>query len=232
MALFKKTEKNQLAQLESQLAELRRKQSDLLGRRDKLAYALAESEEARKQALLLDDDDESNAALTKAASNCESLRSSLSGVDILLAEHDARIGDLQAQIATGLDCQEREREAAELETKAKAADGAFDRYLAAADELSQELDGTNLFEADEAVAWVRRIANDLRVARPRILQSIDGQIARLRAEPDPPAVQPDPPPVGELSPYRRKFTHLAAPGAVGDSATRVMSYHGAFAEEG
>lgn len=230
MAMFgSKKSANPLAQLETELTATRRKRSDLVTRRDKLAYALGEAEAARRDALLIDDSDESDAALTKAMASVESYRSSLQGVDLVLAEHDVRIADLEAEIATGKSRAERERQAGELETKAKAAQAAFDRYLAAADELSQALDGTKLFEADEAVAWTRRLANDLRVAQPRILQSIDGQVRRLRAEPEKPALQPEPPPVGAISPYRRKFEHDVAPGAIGDR--RPMIYD-AFAEKG
>ncbi|MCQ4188581.1 hypothetical protein [Methylocystis suflitae] len=230
MALFKKkSAPNALAQLENALSTTKRKRDDLVGRRDRLACQLAEAEEARKAALLLDDDDESNAALTKAASNCESLRSSLQGVDLVLAEHDAKIADLEIEIKTGQDRAAREAEAARQEEKQNRTRDAFPKYLDAARELSEALGGTGHFHLEEASALIARVARDVETARPMLLQWGDHAIAELRADPPPqPAPAPAQEQLGQPSPFRRKFA-ASDGGAIGDRAPD-RQYFGGFAE--
>jgi DNA repair exonuclease SbcCD ATPase subunit len=222
MALFRKKNGDPVAEAESKVQELRERGEALQAQRQRVS-AKREAAIEDRRASLLDDD-----ALDKAGFAIANLDAQLAGLDDAIAEVQAVIGEAETALAAANDRAQRERQAQELQAKAKSAQGAFDRYLDAADELSSVLEGTGLFEADEAIAWVRRLANDIRVGKPRILQSIDGQIKRLRAEPDPAPVQPPAPPVGEISPYRRQFA-ASGPGAIGDRAPD-RQYFGGFAE--
>lgn len=208
MALFQKkaTKDNPMvAVIETELATTRRKREDLVTRRDKLAYALGEAEAGRRDALLLDDNDESAVALAKAASSVESHRSSLQGVDLLLAEHDARIVDLETQIKTGKSRAERERQAQALEQKLNRARDAFPKYIAAAQGLAEAMGGTGNFHLEEASALIARVARDVDAAKETLFRNGDRAVSQLRADPPPKPAPIQPPPPGPFSPFRKHF---------------------------
>lgn len=223
--LFKRKSADPVGAAESKVQELRERAEALEAQHRRVSAKRDVAGEARKAALLDDD------ALDKIGFTIASLDAQLAGLDDAIAENQSAIGDAETALAVAVDRRDREEKAKALEAQAEVAQRAYDDYLAAAHAFAQAMqvieDNFNSFEIGNLVA---RISNDVAGARNNWTASINQKAAALRRDPPPAPAPVQPPPLGELSGVKRKFTTLASPGAIGDDSPSTVSYYGGFAE--
>lgn len=228
MALFKKKNGDPVAEAESKVQALRERGEALQAQHARVATKLAAAVKERDGAVL---DDE---ALERAGLNVASAEAQMKGIDQAISENQRALAEAESALAAVKDRAERERKAKAIEAQRAKAEALMDRYLEISREFSEAMLDPTLageFHSQEIGLLVGKVGSEVGVARPIWRTNLDNRIAALRAEPEKPALQSPAPPVGEWSPHRRQFSQAASPGAIGDTSSRVVTYHGAFAEK-